>query len=115
MRGFRDTRAYITNKGEIPMVRHVDLMPWLGRVRLRFVATTLIASIALFIAETLYNGFSSTWMFVDAAKTLGGLLPWIEGACALTIGGSIVGLASTWVFPDWWIERWARSQENFVG
>jgi hypothetical protein len=74
----------------------------------------MLIVIGLGTAEFVYYQLAGVQMFTQAVQGLGALLPWIEGGCSLAITAIAITLASTWGSPEWWVERWARSHDNYA-
>lgn len=75
----------------------------------------VLALLPIFVGEVGYSGLANIQVYSAIEQVIGQWLPWVELVCILTLAVSLVALASTWWARDWWVERWARSHESFVG
>jgi hypothetical protein len=96
------------------MTHHLELSPWLRKTRSVFGRFALIAVLASFVGEMAYSSLANGVIFSGAEEMIGKWLPWIESVSALVLVASLSALASTWWAKDWWVDRWARTHENFV-
>jgi hypothetical protein len=97
------------------MTHKLELLPWLRKTRSVFGRFAVTALVPIFVGEVAYSSLANVAMFSGIEETIGECLPWIESVSALVLIASLSGLASTWWAKDWWVERWARSHESFVG
>jgi hypothetical protein len=84
--------------------------PWLARCkRQAWLHMGMAAVVALFVMWADWQLADATSL-AQASTMLDDLLPWILAAIAAWYLSASLAWISMLRFPDWWFERWARSQ-----
>jgi hypothetical protein len=97
------------------MSHNLDYLPWMRHTRRRMTAALITALGILLVTEFVYSGLSAVPMFSVAQSHLANVIPWVESVCGLASVTAAGALATTWSASEWWVERWARTYESFVG
>jgi hypothetical protein len=96
------------------MSREIPFPVWCRKQRLQAISMMMFGGIVAMLALWIPNAWPTAPNFAPLSATLRHWAPWVLGAAMAWICGWTMWLWSSYVFEDWWGERWARAQGYLV-
>lgn len=96
------------------MSRETPFPVWRRTQRLRAISMMVLGGIAATLALWIPSAWPTAPVFVPLYAELWRWALWVFGAALAWIWGWSMWLWSSYVFEDWWVERWAHAHGYLV-